>query len=351
MSTQHKVPTPILPPEIFDSLPEVVRHYILFLEGKVQQLESRVQQLEQQVHSLQAQISKNSSNSSKPPSSGGLKRPPKSQRVSSGKKSGGQGGHVGKNLAQVENPDHIKVHTPESCQGCGSDLSHILGSCIGKRQVFDIPQPQIEVTEHQVEEKKCPCCGVVSRALFPENVRGPSQYGERVQALAAYFAHQHFIPVERVGQIFEDIFGITISPGTCANIDERLFEKLGIFEAGLKAYLIAAEVLHFDETGMRCTKKLHWVHVASSQTATLYTMHLKRGKEAMDEADILPQFKGTAIHDHWFPYFSYNEAKHGLCNAHHLRELTFIHEQGEDWGKKMKELLIFAWNSDLPPAS
>lgn len=185
----------------------------------------------------------------------------------------------------------------------------------------------------------------MSKGVFPENVRGPVQYGERIQALTAYFAHQHFIPVDRVCQIFEDVFGVDISPGTCSNVDERLFQQLESFEISLKTYLLAARVLHFDETGMRCEKKLCWVHVASSQWATLYTIHAKRGQEAMDEAGILPQFQGYGIHDHWFPYFAYAQVIHGLCNAHHLRELTFIHEQEkEDWAKQMKDLLIFANN-------
>ena len=129
------------------------------------------------------------------------------------------------------------------------------------------------------------------------------------------------------------------------SIDERLFWQLESFESSLKSYLLASRVLHFDETGMRCEKKLRWVHVASSQLATLYTIHAKRGQEAMDEADILPRFQGIGIHDHWFPYFAYEQITHGLCNVHHLRELTFIHEQEkEGWAQRMKDLLIFGKN-------
>lgn len=171
--------------------------------------------------------------------------------------------------------------------------------------MVEIPQPKIEVTEHRVEEKQCPCCGKCTRATFPEDVKGPVQFGQRVQALVAYFVNEHFIPVDRVCEIFEDVFDVSISPGTCSNVNEKLFSQLKVFEEGLKAYLLACRVLHFDETGMRCEKKLHWVHVASSQTATLYTIHPKRGQEAMDQAAILPQLMGVGIHDHWFPYFSY----------------------------------------------
>jgi transposase len=305
----------------------------------------RIVQLEEKVRELESRLNKNSSNSSKPPSSDGLKRKPKSLRGQSNKKSGGQPGHIGKSRPQVDNPDQIITHSPVNCIECQAALKEAAGSCVERRQVFDLPQPKIEVTEHRVEEKQCPCCGRVNRASFPDNVRGPTQYGDRVQALVAYFAHQHFIPIDRICQIFEDLFGVSISSGTCANIDDKLFCNLASFEASLKLYLIAAQVLHFDESGIRCEKKLHWVHVASSQAATFYTMHSKRGQEAMDAADILPQYTGYAVHDHWFPYFSYQQAVHALCNAHHLRELTFVHEEEkEDWAKEMKDLLILGNN-------
>lgn len=327
---------PTLSREALEVLPESLRSYIRYLEDIVQQQQVQIQE-------LQARLSKNSSNSGKPPSSDGLKRRPKSLRSPSDKKPGGQQGHVGKGLAQISNPDTIVTYVPTSCSGCGLDLSEVGGVIAENRQVFDIPQPKVNVTEHRVEEKKCPCCGERTRASFPENVKGPVQYGDRVRALVAYFSHQHFIPVDRVCEIFEDIFGVAISPGTCANVDAQLFANLEEFEAGLKTYLLAAQILHFDETGMRCEKKLHWVHVTASQMATFYIMHRKRGKEAMDAADILSHYQGIAVHDHWLPYFAYSQVKHGLCNAHHLRELTFIYEQQkEDWAKQMKDLLVRA---------
>lgn len=345
MNTDQAPSFPTPNGEVFDSLPESIRSYIRYLESTIQLQQVRIQQLEARVYELEARLSKNSSNSSKPPGSDGWNKKPKSLRGKSGKKQGGQQGHVGKGLSQVENPDSIVTYSPTSCLGCGSNLDQVNGTCAEKRQVFDIPQLKMDVTEHRSLEKKCPCCGEVNRGIFPDSIRGPVQYGERVQGLVTYFAHQHFIPVDRVCQIFEDVFGVNISPGTCSNIDEKLFQQLESFESGLKTYLLGAQVLHFDETGMRCEKKLRWVHVASSLVATLYTMHAKRGQEAMDEAEILPHFEGTGIHDHWFPYFAYTQMKHGLCNAHHLRELTFIHEQEkEEWAGRRKDLLIFAKN-------
>lgn len=338
MSTDSN-PTPLeLSGEIFDSLPESVRYYIRFLEFRIKSLEAKV-------HDLETRLSKNSSNSSKPPGSDGLKKPLKtaSQRGKSGKKPGGQVGRTGKTLEQVENPDQVIVHSPFECDGCSSNLLSIEGIATEKRQVFDVPRPEVNVTEHRIEVKICPCCGKTSKGLFPDNVKAPVQYGERVQALVAYFQHQHLLPVERVCQILSDLFDIGISPGTCSNIDRKLFKKLDSFEMNLKAYLIASKVLHFDETGMRCNKKLHWIHVTSSESATFYGIHAKRGQEAINDFDLLPKFHGSAVHDHWFPYFAFTQVTHGLCNAHHLRELTFIQEQEkEEWAGEMKKLLLKA---------
>ena len=334
---------PILFGQVFDALPRTAQSYIRYLEAALEQQGLQIEQLQGKVIELEGRLSKNSSNSSKPPSSDGMKRRTKSEREKSDKSPGGQKGRVGKGLAQIDNPDSVVTHTPISCHGCGSCLIETDGTCAEQRQIFDIPNPKVHVTEHRVEEKICPCCGEVTRASFPENVKGPVQYGDRVQALIAYFSHQHFIPVERLCEIFEDIFGIPLSPGTCSNVDKRLFQQLESFEESLKTHLLASRVLHFDESGMRCEKKLHWVHVASSQAATFYTIHAKRGREAMEAANILPQFEGIAVHDHWCPYFSFGQLKHSLCNAHHLRELTFIYEQkNEKWAKHMHGLLIKA---------
>ena len=334
---------PPLPEEIFASLPPVVQVYIRQLEAIVQEQAARIQKLEERVHDLENRLNKNSSNSSKPPSSDGLSRKPKSLREQSGKKPGGQIGHEGKTLNQVVEPDQIVVHSPLSCKNCHASLLEATIVNFEKRQIFDLPKPRIEVTEHRAETRICPCCKHRTKATFPENITAPVQYGERIQALAAYFDNQHFIPADRLCQLFEDVFDVPISPGTCANIDKKLFHQLEVFATNLKAVLIASKILHFDETGMRCAKKLHWVHVASSNAAAFYGIHQRRGQEAMNEFDILPQFCGKAIHDHWAPYFSYAQVRHGLCNAHHLRELTYIHEQEkEEWALKMKELLLKA---------
>ena len=312
-------------------------------QSHIEQLQAQVEQLQAQVKQLQAWLSKNSSNSSKPPSSDGPKRKPKSQRGKTGKKPGGQKGHAGKGLKPVENPDQILTHGPETCHECGFNLTQQEGYCVEKRQVFDIPIPKIEVTEHQILEKTCPHCHIVSRGVFPTTVTGFVQYGGRAKALISYLSHYQLIPLERMSQFCQDVFNLPVSTGTCAKIEKKLFEQLEVFEQALQGALLKEAVLHFDETGTRCEKKSHWLHVASTSQATLYALHAKRGKIGMDAMGILPKYKGIAIHDEWGSYFRYKQILHGLCNAHILRELTFIEEvEQEPWAKKMKALLIKA---------
>ena len=139
-------PTPsfsTLSGEAFDSLPESIRSYIRYLETTIQQQQVHIQQLEARVNELETRLSKDSSNSIKPPGSDGLKKKTKSQRGKSEKKPGAQQGHVGKGLAQIGNPDLIVTHTPTNCHGCGSNLGQVDGACVEKRQVFDIPKPKI----------------------------------------------------------------------------------------------------------------------------------------------------------------------------------------------------------------
>jgi len=327
------------------SLPQWAQDLIFHLQNQVKELSAKVADLTARVDYLEGKLAKNSSNSGKPPASDGLKKPPKtkSQREKSGKKVGGQKSHEGKTLKQVANPDKVTTHSPDECTKCKANLNRVEGACIEKRQVFDLPKPEHEVTEHQLIAKTCPCCQNISKGQFPENVKGPVQYGERIKALSVYFGHKHFIPFDRLSEIFEDIFGIAVSSGTCSNIEKRLHQHLEGFESALKEHLLMARELHFDETGMRSEKKLNWVHVVSSGEATFYGMHEKRGQEAIEEFNILPRYRGYAIHDHWKPYFHYGGVKHSLCNAHHLRELKFIYEEEkEPWAEKMKKMLLQA---------
>ncbi len=255
-------------------------------------LRSECQALRDRVQTLEEQIAKNSRNSSKPPSTDGFRKPsPKSLRKKGQRKSGGQPGHTGHTLKKVENPDHIQVHHVDECECCRRSLTDQLADSVEKRQVHDLPPRRIIVTEHQAEIKMCDC-GHLNKAAFPEGVNAPVQYGSGVKAAAVYLKNYQFLPFERTCELLSDLFGFW------------------------------------------------WLHVASTPLGTYYDIHRKRGGEAIDEIGILPGFIGRAVHDFWKPYFGYS-CLHGLCNAHHLRELIFVHEQHQqDWADHMIDCLL-----------
>jgi len=308
-----------------------------------QLLLKRVEQLDNKVQALEDRLNKNSSNSSKPPSSDGFNRPnPKSRRNKNKKKKkvGGQKGHVGKTLNQITDPDFIEEHDPVNCQMCSQSLSEEKRMGHESRQVFDLPPLDLEVTEHRAYRKRCNHCGVVTKGNFPVDIKQATQYGYKIKGLMIYLNQYQLLPFDREREFFFDIFNQSISVGTIKSAIKKGFNHLAPAEKHIKQQLVNALVLHGDETGFRVNKQSYWLHVNCTEKLTFYAPHKKRGRIAMDEIGLLPDFNGTLVHDHLKSYFEYGNS-HSLCNAHHLRELTFIQERyNHFWAKKMEKLLV-----------
>lgn len=313
----------------------------------VLRLEAKVQALQRQVQKLKDRLALTSRNSGKPPSTDGLAKPaPKSLRQKTGRKRGGQPGHPGRTLEPVAKPDHTVLHRLGSCP-CGKCPGRSLRDepilDYEKRQVFELPQKPLEVTEHQAEIKRCPISGALVTAAFAEGVNAPAQYGPRFRALMIYFNNRQFVPYSRLTELCEDLYGQPLSEATIVAANGRTYENLEPFEQRLKVLLPQAPLNHCDESGLRVAGRLHWLHVVSNAQLTFYGVHPKRGTEAMDEFNILPHCRGWIIHDHFKPYFTYQKCLHALCNQHHLRELKFLYEEHQEaWAEELSRFLIKA---------
>lgn len=331
---------------VYEAGPEAVITLINSIQAEnqkiIEQQATRISELEERVKSLEVILNKNSHNSSKPPSTDNFAREkpkPKSSRIKSGKKAGGQPGHVGITLTLVDNPDETTVHKVKRCKNCGKNLEDEIVTNYERRQVFDIPPVKIYVEEHKAEIKKC-SCGCTNIADFPEDVKFPVQYGPRITSSAVYLHDYQLIPYDRCCELLSDVCGCEISPATLIKAENTCFEKLEPFETEIKKFLSQSSVVHFDETGTRINGQRHWLHVASTSQMTYYMVHAKRGSVAMDAMAILPGFTGTAVHDFWSPYFKYG-CNHSLCNTHTTRELSGIYENYfQQWSVEMKVLLF-----------
>ena len=294
------------------------------------------------IQELRDQLAKNSRNSGKPPSSDGLKKPrTRSLRRKTGRRSGGQEGHEGHTLKMVTQPDHIERHYATRCPYCATNLKDIVSDEYERRQVFDIPPVRIMVTEHQAESKQCPHCRQRIKGTFPTHVTRPVQYGPRLKAQTAYLNNYQLLPWARTRELLGDFYGHTPSEALVLAGNETLVNSIEPTLDAIHRQLVAADVVHFDESGMRVEGQLNWLHVASTGLLTYYDVHSKRGKEGMSAIGILPQLLGRAVHDHWRSYFTFDNCVHALCNVHHLRELQFIVDQYEQtWAEDMAGLLL-----------
>jgi transposase len=296
------------------------------------------------VAELERRLGLNSSNSSKPPSSDGLKKPPprtRSLRHPSKKTSGGQPNHPGKTLSVVANPDHIVDHFPTNCDNCADPLPQSTGDGYVARQVFDLPDPApLVVTEHRAHRCRCAACGKVTAGKHPDGVSAPVQYGERIAAVVVYLATFQFVPEDRLATLMLDLFGVTLSRATIGQMSRRAGQRLLSFAEAVHRSILSAPVKHLDETGFRIVKRLRWLHIAATAALTFYRIGSSRG-------DMLSGVSGIVVHDHWKSYETVPGVEHALCNAHHLRELQALVEiEHEDWARQMQILLRRACHAE-----
>lgn len=305
----------------------------------VEQLQQQVTLLTARVNELEQRLKQDSHNSHKPPSSDGLAKQPRSQRQRSGKRAGAQRGHRGVTRPLSDSPDQIIKHTPSQCRQCGAALEHIAADGYERRQRIELPPLKCQVIEHQAERKVCAQCQTVNRGVFPESVSQPVQYGAQFKAVLVYLQAYQLLPYDRTRELMSDLFQVEPAVGTLETTLNACHQVLAPVERQIREAIVQAAVVHYDETGIRIGGQTHWLHQAGTATLTFFAHHRKRGRVAMDAISPLAQFHGIAVHDALRSYLGYPCA-HALCNAHLLRELTALSEQGHGWAAQLQTLLL-----------
>lgn len=332
---------------------EVVKQIQEQLHAESQQLRAENLVLRQylaealgRIKELEGQLKQDSHNSNWPPSrdKGRQKRQIKNLRRQSGKAAGGQEGHEGTTLAYNKEPEVIEGHRPWQCAHCGGELSPDLAAeVVGRRQVLELPPLKYITIEHQQLGLYCPCCGEVTTGAFPSDVTQPVQYGSTVKQAAVYLHTAQLLPYERTRETLAELFELPVATGSLPHFVEEAAAAVEPVTTMIKEALVEADVLHADETGCYINGKRVWLHTASTPELSYFEPHASRGKQATDEIGILPRFEGCLVHDNLAFYFLYQLAEHGLCNAHHLRELLAVAEmEGQTWAEQMSLFLLAA---------
>lgn len=314
-------------PETIEECHSLIKNLLLVIE-----------KMQAEIDELKARLNQNSQNSSRPPSGDGFNQPKVAFKRSKKRRKGGQAGHRGKTLKRVAEPDAVVDCEPSVCE-CGETRWTAESEIVDSRQVFELPEPRLEVTEFRRIKRKCGCGRTVC-GEFPEEVTAPVQYGERVQAMVSLLSVHGCLSYGKIGVLFADLYNYELNTATCQKMVNKTAQAMPM--EALKAEIRQAEVVNFDETGMKENGKTKWLHTASTDNLTYQFVHRKRGQEAMrSEYSILPQFVGIGVHDCWESYFTFPGMEHAICNAHILRELTGIIENTESkWGLEMRELLL-----------
>lgn len=292
-----------------------------------------IEELRGEVAELKRRLGRNSGNSSQPPSADGpAVSPSRAARRRGGRKPGKQPGAGGSALLQTSDPDEVVEHVPDACGGCGTDLAGASAAGVVRRQVHDIPTIRPVVVEHRLHKRRCEC-GTTTTAPAPEGVGAAACYGPNLRALAVYLLVCQHVPVARTAQLIADVTGARPSTGWISSVASTVAEVLVDTEKLIKSLITLAHVIHVDETTSNINGARWWLHVAGTDTLTAYHLHRSRGRAAVTEFDVLPDYRGTVVHDALSVYDAYPGARHALCGAHLARELVAADEAhpDQDW--------------------
>ena len=313
------------------------------LTAQIERLSARVEQLERQAR-------KDSSTSSRPPSSDSpyqKKGSDRSLRERGKRRPGKQPGDPGMTMNLVDDPDETIDCPPGMCCGCGADLAGAPVTAQRRHQVTDIePAPAPKITGYLAQAKECAGCGTVTAGELPAHVRARASYGPETCAQAANLVSGHHIPVYRATLLLCQLAGIAVSTGWMAGIRGKaagLVEASG-FTGRIRELLKTAAAVHADETPARAAGGTRYVHLAC--TSYLTCMHTgDRSADAIDAGGVLPGYDGVIVRDGYAGYSHLTSALHAWCGVHLLRDLKGLYDfepAKQEWASQMAALLIEA---------
>jgi transposase len=299
----------------------------------IEALRATLEEQSRQIAELTALLKKRSSNSDKPPSSDPPGAPPSKPRARSGRKRGGQPGHDKheRALVPLEQVDSVQALKPDYCRACSHPL---VGADAEphRHQVIEIPRIAPVVSEYQLHTLDCQWCGIRTRALLPDGV--PTRnFGPRLQAMVSVASGSYRMSKRTIEEMLEDFFGVEISLGSIANLEQATSDALVEPVAEVAQEIKQSPVVHADETGWYQRSKRAWLWVVATTQLACFLVSYSRGakiaKQLLGEA-----FKGFLVSDRWAAYEWVDVRRRQLCWAHLIRQFIGF----QDYGGKAKRL-------------
>lgn len=289
------------------------------LQDDNKQLRDRIAKLEEQV----AVLSKNSSNSSKPPSSD-IVKPPRVKSTGCSKP-GGQKGHPGfwRRVFKAEQIDEIKEYRLSECPDCHASLGPEHETKPWIQPVAEIPEKLIHLTEHRRIGYRCPQCDKQLYAPLPRGMVQGELFGPRLQSLAGYLKGALHGSYTSLQEFMGEIFDLEVSRSTVSNQIRSVSQSLFPPYQELEKALAGQPHLHVDETGHKDNGRPYWIWAFCTRLFGFFTVEASRGSQVLKK--ILGEtFKGTLISDFFSAYTKYASALQQFCLAHLIRDIKFL---------------------------
>jgi len=307
------------------------------LEKETAEWDAEIREKDERIGHLEHQLAgskKDSTNSSKPPSSDGpaARKRIHPQRPKSKRKPGGQPGHPGRcrSLVPVEKVTQVIPHLPDSCKRCRRKFSEkekqaALENKVHRHQVIELPEISPEITEHQYASVDCRC-GASTRLPIPPEIRSGS--GPRLVAFVSHLTVFCRTPRRKVEQLLESALGISIALGSTQKYVEETSQALQSPCQELQQQLRHEPVLNGDETGWRKNAEKRWLWVLVARTFALFVIARSRSAKVLEQL-LGPAFAGILCSDRFSAYIKYHKGIAQFCWAHLKRDLLGIGQLGK----------------------